>query len=219
MNRKFDWIFFDLDGTLADSISVMYQVYLDFLSDFSKKGTREEFDELNGPALLEIVAVLKSRYKLTEDKDSLVNFYKNKISASYKSHVKPIDGSGAVLQELKNRGYKMMLVTSSDQDIALEFIRSQKWEQYFQNYVFGNQINKAKPASEIYELALKRADASSGSVAVIEDSCNGIKSAKAAGAFVIGLASHQTKEELLKAGANSTISHLTEIMPIIEVKI
>jgi len=218
MNRKFDWIFFDLDGTLADSIAEMFHVYFDFLGEFGTKGTRKEFEELNGPSLLEIVAVLKSRHNLTQDKGSLAKFYKNKISVAYKNHVKPMDGSGAVLQELKKMDYKVMLVTSSDQDIALEFIRSQKWEQYFQNYVFGNEINKAKPASEIYDLALKRANTSSYSVAVIEDSCNGIKSAKATGAFVIGFVNNQTKEELLNAGANITISHLKEIIPIIEVK-
>ena len=218
MNRKFDWIFFDLDGTLADSLADMFHVYSDFLGEFGTKGTRKEFEELNGPSLLEIVAVLKSRHNLAQDKDSLAKFYKNKISVAYKNHVKPIDGSGAVLQELKNLDYKVMLVTSSDQDIALEFIRSQRWEQYFQNYAFGNEIHKAKPNPGIYVLALKRANVSSKSVAVIEDSCNGIKSAKITGAFVIGLVSNKTKEDLLKAGANITVPHLREVMSIIEVK-
>lgn len=213
--RKFNWIFFDLDGTLANSVPALYKVYINFLAKFGVVGTKEEFEELNGPSLPEIINTLKIKHGLETDKNHLINLYKRKILDAYKNYVKPIDGSNDILKELKNKEYKLLLVTSADQEIAIEFIKHQKWDRYFQNYVFGNEIKKAKPASEIYDLALKRANASSDSVVIIEDSCNGIKSAKATGAFVIGLANNQTKEDLLKAGANSTISQLKEILPIL----
>ena len=171
---------------------------------------------MNGPALLEIVDVLRSRHDLPLDKGRCLDLYKSKIQDIYKDLVKPVDGAGFILQELRCLGYKVMLVTSSDQDIASGFIRSQKWEPYFQGYVFGNEVKKAKPSSEIYELALKRAKVLSTSVVVVEDSCNGVRSAKATGAFVIGSINDQTKESLVGAGADITIRHLKEMMPIIE---
>jgi HAD superfamily hydrolase (TIGR01509 family) len=219
MNNKYNWIFFDLDGTLADSIPAMYQVYLDFLSKFDKKGTREEFEELNGPSLTEIVSVLKTRYGLIDDDVFLMNSYKEKIQDAYKNIVKPMNGAGDILAALKNRDYKLLLVTSASQEVAEEFVKHQGWSKYFQDYVFGNEIKKAKPASEIYELALKKTNVSSDSVVIVEDSYNGIKSAKGAGAFVIGLANNQTKKELSKAGADITISRLKEILSILEVKV
>ena len=218
MNRKFKWIFFDLDGTLADSIPPMYQVYLNFLTEFDKRGTKEEFDELNGPSLPEIVSVLKTRYRLVDDKNFLMDLYKGKMLGAYKNYVKPIDGANDILQELKNRGYKLLLVTSADQEIALEFIKCQKWDRYFQYHVFGNEIKKAKPDPKIYSLALKKANTSSKSVAVIEDSPHGIKSAKSLGVFVIGLANSCSKGELLGTGANIVIYQLKEILSILEVK-
>ena len=219
MNKNYNWIFFDLDGTLADSIPAMYQVYLEFLSKFHKKGTREEFEELNGPSLSEIVSVLKSRYNLTDDENSLNSFYKKKILDAYKNIVKPLDGASNVLEVLKSRGYKSLLVTSASQEVAEEFVKHQGWSKYFQDYVFGNEIKKAKPASEIYELALEKTNVSSDSVVIVEDSYNGVKSAKGSGAFVIGLANNQTKKELSKAGADITISRLKEILSILEVKV
>jgi len=219
MNKKYNWIFFDLDGTLADSIPAMYQVYLDFLSGFNKRGTKEEFEELNGPALSEIVSVLKSRYNLTDDEKSLNSFYKKKILDAYKNIVKPMNGASDILEVLKSRGYKLLLVTSASQEVAEEFVKHQGWSKYFQDYVFGNEIKKAKPASEIYDHALKKTNTSLDSVVIVEDSYNGIKSAKGAGAFVIGLANNQTKEELSKAGADITISRLKEILSILEVKV
>jgi len=216
--NQHSWIFFDLDGTLADSIPALHHVYLDFLGKFDKKGKKEEFEELNGSSLPEIVSILKARYGLVDDKVSLIDFYKAKILDAYKNVVKPMIGANTLLEVLKSRGYKLSLVTSSEKDIALEFIRRQRWEQYFQCYVFGDEIKKAKPASDIYDLALKRTNAPLDSVVVIEDSCNGIKSAKATGAFVIGLINSQTKEALLSSGANITISSLKEIKQILEDK-
>lgn len=218
MTKKYNWLFFDLDGTLADSIPAMYQVYLDFLSKFEKRGTKEEFKELSGPSLSEIIPVLKTRHGLIDDEAFLIDFYKEKIWDAYKNIVKPMNGASDVLKELKSRGYKSLLVTSANQEIALEFVKHQGWSKYFQDYVFGNEVKQAKPASEIYDLALKKANAPFDSVVVVEDSHHGIKSAKSAGAFVIGLANNQTKEELSMAGANITISQLKEILLILDVK-
>jgi len=53
--NKFDWIFFDLDGTLADSIKIMNDVYFKFLAHFNLKGNIDEFNQLNGPSLNEII--------------------------------------------------------------------------------------------------------------------------------------------------------------------
>jgi len=218
MNRKINWIFFDLDGTLADSIPAMYEVYISFLSKFGINGTKEEFEELNGPSLSEIVDILRTRHRLDSDKYFLIDLYKSKILDAYKNYVKPLDSSNDVLQELKNRGYKLLLITSANQEIALEFIKRQKWDRYFQDCCFGNEVKRAKPDPKIYSLALKKANISSKAVAVIEDSPNGIKSAKGMGAFVIGLSNNHSKEELLESGANIVISQLKEILLILEVK-
>lgn len=215
MNKKFGWIFFDLDGTLADSIPAMCQVYQDFLNGFDKRGTKKEFEELNGPSLSEIVSVLKARYGLFDDEFLLADLYMEKISGAYKNIVKPMNGASDVLEVLKEKDYKILLVTSASREIAMEFVKQQRWDKYFQDYVFGNEVKKAKPAPDIYELALKKTKVSSSSVVIVEDSYNGIQSAKSTGAFVIGLAHNQTKEELSKHGADMTISQLQEILSIL----
>lgn len=217
-HKKVQWIFFDLDGTLADSIPAMYQVYFNFLNKFDIKGTKEEFEELNGPSLPEIISVLKTRYSLPNGENTLVEHYKKNILDAYKNHVKPLGDSNHILQELEGKGYKLLLVTSANQEVAIEFIKRQKWNHYFQHCVFGGEIKRAKPDPEIYRLALKKANISSSSAVVIEDSCNGIKSAKSASVFTVGLANNQSKKELLEAGADIVISQLKEILPVMEAK-
>jgi len=83
MSKKYSWIFFDLDGTLADSIPAMVAVYHNFLSEFKRSGTKEDFEELNGPSLSEVISILKARHHLIEDEAILINYYQNKISELY----------------------------------------------------------------------------------------------------------------------------------------
>mgnify|MGYP001573834756 FL=1 len=206
------WIFFDLDGTLADTIPVLYNVYLNFLNNFKKTGTKKEFAILNGYSLPEIVLFLKSKHNLKASKSYLLKLYKDKILISYNNGVKPLDNAHVVLQKLHKLNYKLMLVTSADYNIALRFISSQGWRKYFQNYVFGNEVDKAKPNPAIYKLAIKKAGISPAAATTIEDSPNGVLSAKRAGTLVVGLAKNETKNSLLKAGADIVILELKDIL-------
>ena len=216
MNDTRRWVFFDLDGTLADSLPGMYRAYENFLGGYERQGTRDEFEELNGPSLPEIVAILKTRYGLTDGEDALMAAYKKHILDVYRHIVKPMRDAAEVLRSLTNRGYRLLLVTSADRDVATEFIRSQDWTQYFTNFLFGDDTFEAKPSSEIYNLAVKKAAAQPDAVVVVEDSCNGVISAKGAGPYVIGLEGNQTKESLLQAGADITISRLGELLLLLK---
>ena len=95
-----------------------------------------------------------------------------------------------------------------------EIIKKQKWEKYFQISVFGNETKYSKPDPEIYRLALIKTATKQEEVMVIEDSINGVKSAKAAGIFTIGFANNHSEKELLNAGADKIITKLEEILQI-----
>lgn len=217
MNRKYDWVFFDLDGTLADSIPALYEIYKVFLAGFGLAGSKAEFEELNGSSMLEIIAALKSHHNLKSEVPTLMTAYSELIDRSYHKYVKPMAGAEGVLQVLNHSGYKLMLVTSSNVEIASGFIRGQAWEKYFNDYVFGNEITKAKPDPEIYELAIKKAGIRPEAVVAVEDSCNGVASARSAAIEVIGFAGNHTKTALAEAGAGIVISQLNEILYILEV--
>jgi len=217
MNRKYDWVFFDLDGTLADSIPALYEIYKAFLAGFGLAGSRAEFEELNGSSLPEIIAALKSHHNLKSDVSTLMTAYSEIITRSYHIYVKPVAGAEGVLQALNCSGYKLMLVTSSNVEIASSFIRGQEWDKYFDDYVFGNEITKAKPDPEIYRLAIKKAGIRPDAVVVVEDSCNGAASARYAGIEVVGFAANHTEIALAEAGAGTVISRLNEILNILEV--
>lgn len=208
-------VLFDLDGCLADSIPALYRVHIDFLASFGIAAGRPEFEESNGPALAEIVAHVKAKYRLRDTEQDLLARYKAKTVEAYQGEVKPFPGAGDVLEELKNRNYAMALVTSADQDLAKAFLDAHDFSRYFRVTVFGDEVERAKPSPEIYELALQRMNVASSSAVVVEDSCNGVRSAAATGAFVIGVESSQPGQALLAAGASLTVSRVKELLDVL----
>ncbi len=217
MNKQTNWIFFDLDGTLLDNFDTLYEAYIDFLSEFNIKSNRKEFNKLNGPSIPEIVCILKDKYKLNGDENNLIQIYLNQIDNVYKNNIKPVANANYILEKL-SKNYKLALVTSSSHKIAFELIKQQGWGKYFQDYVFGDEVKYSKPNPQIYELALKRTAAVPDEAIVVEDSINGIKSAKQAKIFTVGFANNQPEEKLFKAGADKTITKLKDIVAILENK-
>jgi len=205
------WIFFDLDGVLADSLSVLEKAYNNFLGRFDIKSSEQEFVNLNGPSLKEIVGLLKARYGLPGKEADLFEFYKKNILLLYQVSVKPMLKAENVLKTLFLNGYKMLLVTSSFQEAVEGFIKKQQWQKYFQGYVFGEEVKRSKPAPDIYQLALQKAKIAPFLAVAVEDSVNGVKSAKQAGIFVIGIAEESNKTKLMQAGADIIFSELRQI--------
>lgn len=211
MGKRFQWIFFDFDGTLVDSVPAMYRIYLEFLKKFDRIGTKKEFLELNGPALPEIVSILKKRHGLQENESSLIALYKKAIARDYEPYLEPVDGAEEILETLQGNGYDLALVTSAYRDMATQFIKKRHWENYFKHCIFGDEVAYSKPNPSIYFLALEKTNTTTEAAAAVEDSPNGIISAKGAGIYTLGFTNSYPKELLLEAGADSIIANLTEI--------
>lgn len=192
--NKIESIFFDLDGTLVNSIDVMYTTYLSFLNDYGIQGTREEFNKLNGPSLKEIVKHLKEKYMLSESFNVLLKLYLKKVESAYQQTILPFEDSTRVLQELKARNLQLSLVTSNSKNIVYPLLKKLGWQNFFSVIVYGDDVKKAKPFPDIYQLCLQHSKTNKNNVLVVEDSVNGFESAQKAGLKCILL---NTKEKKL----------------------
>lgn len=191
------WVFFDMDGVLADSLGLLFDSYALFMRLAGIEPTREEFEELNGPSFVEIVATLQARYNLAERLEGLQQHYFQFILDAYANDVQPGAGAESLLRGLASRGVRMALVTSSHESLAGLFLDRLQWRSLFSACAFGNEVERGKPAPDIYQLALERTKAKADAVWVVEDSVNGVRAARAAGLQVAGLAATPPQETLL----------------------
>ena len=70
--KRFEWIVFDLDGTIIDSTNELYKIYKLFLKEFGFNGSKTEFNRLNGPKLEEIISQIDSLEANNDDAEITV---------------------------------------------------------------------------------------------------------------------------------------------------
>jgi len=128
--------------------------------------------------------------------------------------VEPYKGSVKLLHQLRDQGFKIAVVTSSQNCTAV--LKAAKLEDCFDLQVDGNMIHDqrlaGKPAPDTYLRAAKLLGVEPARAVVIEDALSGVKAGSAGGfGLVIGVARKGNAEELRRHGAHLVVNDLGEL--------
>jgi beta-phosphoglucomutase-like phosphatase (HAD superfamily) len=190
-DRPHSGLLIDLDGTLADSLSVMRTVYRRFLSHLGKSGSDTEFQRLNGPPLPEIVADLARTHAIDLPVDSLLEIYWQLLDGVYLG-VLPRKGAAELLRTACEHRIRVAVVTSNASGLTRNWLRVAGLEDMVEVIVGGDDVRRGKPDPEPYLLALERMGCDAAASLAVEDSEAGASSAVAAGIPTLLLADSET---------------------------
>jgi HAD superfamily hydrolase (TIGR01509 family) len=129
--------------------------------------------------------------------------------------VKPYPGSVRFIDQLHRNGFKIAVVTSSENCAAV--LKSAKLDASFKVRVDGNVIHQqqlaGKPAPDTFLMAAKLLGVDPARTIVIEDAISGVQ-AGVSGNFglVIGVARKGNAEELRDHGAHLVVTDLSELV-------
>jgi beta-phosphoglucomutase family hydrolase len=129
--------------------------------------------------------------------------------------VQPYEGSVKLIHQLRQRGFKTAVVTSSEHCEA--FLRAAKLDAFFEVRVDGNMVHvqhlTGKPAPDTFLMAAKLLGVEPTRAVVIEDAISGVQ-AGVSGNFglVIGVARKGNAEELRRHGAHLVVNDLGELV-------
>ena len=180
--RSHRGLLLDLDGTLADSLGVMYSVYEQFLVRVGRAGaaTTKEFNELNGPRLEEVVEHLRTTHGLDVPVDELLSMYREVLDGVMLA-VRPSVGAEALLTKAHRGGWSTCVVTSGRSDLTRRWLVVWGLEALVDHVVGGEMVERGKPDPECYLTGLALCDADPGVSLAVEDSIPGAQAAIAAG--------------------------------------
>ncbi|MCB1119053.1 MAG: HAD family phosphatase [Chlamydiia bacterium] len=167
----------DLDGTLVDSLTYLRGVYFHFLRSYGYEGSEREFMELNGPAIAEVVEILKGRYRLEPAYDKLLAHYRYLITEEVP---KLFPDAKEVLSHFVERGLTLALVTSAEAGYVDHIFNHHQLKEMFTYFITPDDC-RGKPAPDLYLKALEKAAMPVEKSLAIEDSPNGMQAALAAG--------------------------------------
>lgn len=182
---------FDLDGVLIDSESL----YTRFWGKVGKLYGQPSPDfalKIKGTTLTDILNTYFPDPQAQKEIVELVHNMENEI-------IYPLfDGVPEFLDRLTRTGFKIAIVTSSDNTKMEYLFAQQPWmRQRFDAIVNGSMVINSKPDPEGYLKAAAMIGCDPHRCYVFEDSFQGLEAGRRAGAKVVALATTNPREQLI----------------------
>ena len=181
---------FDLDGVLIDSEREYTRIWTEIDKSYPS-GHNDFANKIKGQTLTKI---LNENYppEVRESVNEMLHRLEREMTYEY------CPAAEEFLVTLKDAGSKIAVVTSSDNvKMAHLYEDIPEFRERIDTVIDASKVSRSKPDPEGY---LKGADSLGVDIrkcAVFEDSLQGVKAGKAAGAYVVGIAGTKTREELL----------------------
>lgn len=203
-------LLFDLDGTLTDTDTLHLQAFRDLLFEHDgRQLSQAEFDaKVSGRANTELFAELfptlspRECMALAERKEALFR--------QRSPQLQPLPGLLRLLRHASDQAIGVCVVTNAPRLNAEHMLRAMGLENHFEHVLVAEELARAKPDPLPYLTGLQRLDAPAEHALAFEDSLPGVTAANAAGIFTVGLATTQTPERLLAAGARLVIDDFND---------
>ena len=203
-------LLFDLDGTISDTDAIHLANWIELLRphdidvdmDLFKETLSEYTPEQAIDELLPDIS--------QEEKDKMLE----KEEEGYRKRMNlggVIAGFDDFIEEARNRGIKVALVSNAPKGDARNSLESLKLMEVFDPMIFAEDVGVQKPDPAAYKAALDQLDISPEEALAFEDSTAGLKGAVEAGIPVIAIASTtHAPNELREAGASLIVGDYTD---------
>jgi beta-phosphoglucomutase-like phosphatase (HAD superfamily) len=193
-------LLFDLDGTLADTDPVHLQAWIDCLRPYDVKIDRDYYRSRISGRLSSAVAHDLLPGLNDEDVKAIVQLKQSRFCELGDSLTR-LNGLDKLLAWSKRNSLSLGLVTNATRPHASFMLSKLGLEGFFDAEVMGEEVPAGKPDPAPYRMALSNLKILPQQALAFEDSTSGIRAAVAAGVKTVGVASSQTPDRLLGAGA------------------
>ena len=210
MKKKFSLAIFDMDGVLVDSEKAFKHACQDALLQWGVKAEREEFTPYMGMGDILYIGGVSEAHGVPYCLEMTDVSYK--LYAEYaKDELFVLPWSRRIIESLKDAGYDIALASSAGLfKVETNLNCVGVAPSVFKAMVTGSDVEKKKPAPDIFLAAAKKCSADPADCLVFEDAISGVKAAKAAGMFAVAVTTSFSAEELYAAGADFVCDDLME---------
>jgi HAD superfamily hydrolase (TIGR01509 family) len=202
-------IFYDLDGTLADTEEILFGIWVEMIAAVGSVFTLEDYLGIIGTPEDEKVPELLKRFGINEDPKAFYGRFQALLKERITTGLKPMPGAGESLKKSRATGAPIGLVTSATEWHAEHALTALGFKDFFypSTRVTADTpgLRHRKPHPDPYLLAAKRMHVRAGGCVVFEDSVHGAMAARSAGMLVVGVPHRLTSREKLEAVAHHVI--------------
>lgn len=195
MLKDIEAVLFDLDGTLVDSMWVWKEIDIDYLGKFGFSLPENLQSEIDGMSFSETAMYIKNKFQIPDSVEEIKAQWNKMAWDKYTYEVPLKDGAMEFLDYCRENGIKLGIATSNSRELVNNIIEVHGLSDYFSGVVTGCEVEKGKPAPDVYLEAARRCRTDPASCLVFEDIVPGILAGKAAGMKVCAIEDAYSMEQ------------------------
>lgn len=179
-------IIFDMDGVIIDSEPLHRRAVRILLSRYKVSITDQELHAFAGNDATQLLKGLIRRYRLSVDFSTLINQHQQNVERVFATSTIPETPAVDLIRLLHEKEIPLALASSSHRQLIQLVLAHLDLTECFQVIIGGDEVERGKPFPDIYIEAARRLKRNPAFCLAIEDSKNGVQSAKDAGCFCVG---------------------------------
>jgi phosphoglycolate phosphatase len=210
---KYSTVIFDLDGTLTNTLEDLHDSTIFALQNLGYPlHNIEKTRQSVGNGNENLIARLLPGGRENPNFDKALNLFKEHYGKNSKNKTRPYEGIESLLKELKSQNFKLAVI-SNKFDWAVKDIVDYFFPNVFDISVGESESIKRKPCPDALFKVVNDLGEDLNNVVFVGDSDVDIMTAKNAGVDVISVSwGFRTRDELLKAGAETIIDNPDELL-------
>lgn len=206
-------VVFDLDGVLVDSEAVWDEVRRRFTEENGGRWHEGAQREMMGMSSVEWSRYVRDRLGVDMDPERISIEVADRVADLYRERLPLLPGAVESVGLLAKE-WPLAVASSSNRHVIDLVVELAGLKEEFRATVSSEEVGSGKPAPDVYLEAARRLEVDPGACAAIEDSTNGIRSARAAGMTVIAVPNRDYPPEAeTRAQADRILDSLVDLTP------
>jgi HAD superfamily hydrolase (TIGR01509 family) len=179
-------VVFDLDGVLVDSETVWDAARRALVDEAGGHWTEHATTDMIGMSSIEWSQYLHDELAVGIAPDEISSRVADRVTRTYENELPLLPGARRVVRELASR-LPLGLASSSNRSVIEVFLDHSELRACFTATTSSEEVPHGKPAPDVYLATLDRLAVEPADALAVEDSTNGIRSARAAGMVVVAI--------------------------------
>jgi HAD superfamily hydrolase (TIGR01509 family) len=206
-------VVFDVDGLLLDSEQLWDEVREELARERGGRWHERAQRDMMGMSSPEWSRYMHEVIGLPEPPKEISAEVVRRLEERYREHLPLLPGAREAVERIAAR-WPLGLASSSNRELIDLALEQGDLARFFRVTVSSEEVERGKPAPDVYLEAARRIGVDPTRAAAVEDSHNGIRSAKAAGMRVVAIPNpHFRPDEEALAQADVVLDSLGELVP------